>query len=351
MQKVMVSRFAGKCRKCRTPISPGTRVTWLGHKHGVTCYPSCDERQPENETPRDEPAPEIPKQETPLPPIKKVERETEVTTFEWSELKSFYANDKHPELTRSANREWWNRFVPKWEKNDGSSTQGGTGCKRSEMKTWLQSGFHVEGLNSPPGDLMPNRERRRMLFTEDGELQVDLALSGFDYPFLEWERRERKPGMRVNVQLNFASIVDQREINKYQLWVARLLYTLEEIGYDLEVNVAFKGSHLFGGNPDKVKAVLIRVKGENEASDFSQWSALFSPGGWRHLGFTSILMANDRHGTDIFYGVNRNHDSPWGISFDSETRTMEITCDAMGSRPFPEGEMTERFQGIMQGNQ
>ena len=135
------------------------------------------------------------------------------------------------------------------------------GPSSSEMKTWIASDFVFPGIENANPDLEPIRNRRKLKFSEDGELQVDLALSGFDYPFLEWEKRERKPGMRLDIDISFSSAIQPALIAQYQRWVAQAIMTLEESGYDLEVNLTNTVTNSWMRHPGK-EATMVRVKRE-----------------------------------------------------------------------------------------
>jgi hypothetical protein len=319
-------RFSGKCKKCGQVIPVGSRAFWHGSRQGVSHYPDC------------EPAPEDRKVKPDIP--------DDAVTLTWGELKSAYADDK---LSLPHNRSRLKNYREGWAKGESGGTTGKSPTT-AEMLGWLNSGYQVPGLQNPPADLMPTRKRRRLLLKDEGELQLDLAFSGHDYPFLEWERRERKPGLRVNVQMNFAWIVPQAVIAEYQKWVASLLYTLEEIGFDLEVNTSMICESLFTNSKSrKAHSLNIRVKRENEASDFSQWSAMFSPGGLRHLFFLGVLIANDRRGYEapMHMGLN-DRNSTWKLEYSPEDRTLYVKAAQLDTSGFPEARMTEEFQNIMQ---
>lgn len=327
MQKLISMRYRGKCRKCRQEIPAGARAYWYGHRQGVSHYPDCSEK------PKPEPTP-IPDKPRDLP--------KDSMTLEYSEVVETYRNPATPFPVNSSEV---NRYREDWKRGRAGGTTGES-CTTADMLEWISSGYHVPGMTNPPGDLMPTRKRRRLLFQEEGELQLDLAFSGYDYPFASWEKRERKPGMRVNVQMNFAWVVPQTVIAEYQRWVARLLYTLEEIGYDLEVNASMVCENLWRGSGKQ--SLNIRVKRENEASDFANWSAMFSPGGLRHLFFLAVFIANEKRGERTPPGIGRNDMSaPWTLEFDSDSRTLYIR-NGQGQSSFPEAEMTEKFTRLME---
>src|SRR3954469_21470080 len=54
------------------------------------------------------------------------------------------------------------------------------GCTREEMRGWIDDGYMDAGMGINPK--ANTRPRRKMRFAEEGELQVDMALSGHDTP-------------------------------------------------------------------------------------------------------------------------------------------------------------------------
>jgi hypothetical protein len=218
------------------------------------------------------------------------------------------------------------------------------------METWLRSGFHVPGIENASPDLVPVRTRRKMKFGEDGELQLDLALSGFDYPFIEWERRERKPGLRIEIGMAFGATTDASVIAQYQRWIAQAITTLEEFGFDLDVSVTCTVRGSWTEREVGIQKTQIHVKRENEASDFAEWSALFSPGGYRHLVFTAQTIAAEGSQQDMNTGYGSNPGAvDWGITLDEETRVMTIH-HPWTPNDFPAASMTEQFLEFIQGS-
>lgn len=323
MRKKISLRYKGHCKSCGKELPAGSDAYYAGRRMGVFCYPSCS---PDSQ---------------PLPVPENKDRRV---SFDFSEIKRAYWDISQDAIVKVAdNRERLSEQRVSW-----STDSGFYGCNAEEMNNYLVRGFPVEGLNSVDMDLLPTRKRRRVIFGEDGELDIDLALSGFDYPFLEWEKRERKPGMRVDIGMDFNAHVPADVIVQYQKWAARLLYTIEEIGYDLEVNLILRTLRSWKGlPPNDIYTVAIKVKKENEASDFSQWSAALSPGGFRHLGFLSIILAGERMGKGTQIGLGSAVPSAWGAEFSSETRTLTIRQGNDGM-PFPEAMMTEKLSALLE---
>jgi len=305
-------RHGAPCRACKQMIPAGSEAIWrkgYGIRH-LTCTPDGGR------------------------PQKPVQGRNSFP-FDYAEVRDTFQKlvDQGTLRTKvQSNTRVHERNLETWQRDSSW-----IGCTIQDMRDFIANGYRVAGIEDLHPDLVPVRKRRRLKFDEDGELQVDLVASGFDYPFLQWEQREKKPGMVVNVSVDFNANVSAQVIRDYQTWVARMLTALENEGYDVEVNVrmGLRDTWKNSGTND----VLIRVKRENEAVDFSRWSAMFSPGGFRMLGFTAIVMAGDREGKPVNSSLGSATSSKWGVSFDTETRILSVNCE--GSRDFPAARMTD----------
>ena len=253
---------------------------------------------------------------------------THRTSIEWSDLKEQFikavdGNPKFPidnaivsqvnEWTRSPNRK--NSWI---------------GASLNDMRGWLADGYRAKPFEHA-GDYIPRRKKRSIKFSEEGELQLDLVYSGHDYPYLDWEQRERKPGLRIVVDLCFACTTSAGTIEEYGAWVAGLLGTFEANGYDLEVDVAFPLRSAYqddggygGPNSGPRSLTMIRVKKPNEASDFTEWSALFSPGGFRMLGFFALGMGAKKLNKKLGSGLGYPENNGWLNEWKPEERTLYL---------------------------
>lgn len=318
--KLISLRFAAKCRSCGKQIQAGERAYWrkgYGSRH-VDCNPQSD--SPEIET-------------------------GEVTVLDYATIrdrfKAVVAEDSYPVSIEGNRKRLSDLKRSEWTRPDW------TGCTIADMKDWIANGFKVAELSDLHPDLIPVKPRRKLKFDEDGELQLDLVFSGFDYPFLEWEKREKKPGIRVNIGFTFDCGVSARMVADYATWLARALTTLENEGFDAEVNLRMTLTDLWSGGP--LHSVEIRVKRENEAADFSQWSAIFSPGGFRMLGFVGLVMAadlNKRTATGHLGFPKTAND--WKVSFDAETRTLAVENPDGGRGEFPTQRLTDDLRSALE---
>jgi hypothetical protein len=89
--------------------------------------------------------------------------------------------------------------------------------------------------------------------------------------------------------------------------------------------------------------VLIRVKQENEQSNFTDWSALFGPTGYRHLGFLAKCLAGQQIGKRVTPSFGKcHHDTDWGVNYDREFQTVTIRVNQIGgSKNLPVDKLNE----------
>lgn len=199
------------------------------------------------------------------------------------------------------------------------------GCSPDDMASWLRSGFTSPSFPID-AEYSPSRPSRRMVFAEDGELDLTLAWSGHDYPYLEWETQQRKPGIRIEAGFTFSASVEPSVIAEYGAWLYGILEGLETMGYDIELDLSNTCSGMTSNRGGKT-TTLVRLKRENELSDFTEWSAMFSPGGFRMLYFTALGMAADKLGEKTTSGLGAPVNFKFDAIYDTETATLKIDVD------------------------
>lgn len=239
-----------------------------------------------------------------------------------------------------SNHRYLNTMRSEWEK-DGSFY----GATSAQVIEWLQKGYQQPGLNLEP-PVEPIRERRRLRFAEEGELQLDLMWSGHDTPFLEWDFQEIMPGMRVDVRVNFQAGTRVEVITAYYSWVLRALVALETAGIDLEVGISTNTEGLYSNSRQKQYG-FCQVKKEGQQTDFLSWSPIFCPGGFRHLMFLSYFMCAEQFGrvvqSGLGHGINMKG---WDITFDHDKRTLHFNC-AWSPYEFPQEEMEIKLRQVL----
>lgn len=325
MQKLITLRFPSKCKKCGGTLPAGSRALWLGHGKGAM-HELC-------------PNPAEPAQA-------QKGRAADEFTIDYNELRNsfsrFMANpmdvyrEKKNSRAGSSLREEW--------------TTDWAGCSPAEMQQFIDEGYRVEGLTDVTA-LIPARPRRKVRYLDEGdEMLLDLAWSGSDEPFIEWEKRVSRPGLSVEIHTVFSAIVDSKLITSYQRWIARALQTLDESGNDLEVTLVINASSLMADRRGTKTSTRIRVRKPGEAADFANWSAMFSPGGFRMLGIMAMGIHADRAGSliDDGYGLPEAY-GDWEVAYDAERNTIVIgnKNDWDSRAEFPEFEMTEKLRNVL----
>lgn len=345
MLKRILVRYACKCKGCGNTVEAGTSAYWK--KGQGTFHVQCRDSDAAN-TANDAPA------SPPPPPLvaSHVEDGMTVSVIDWGELQSRFLKMLE---TRSAakagvrgkgNQRTLNFLRKKWEDAGSDSWYG---ANLTDLKAWIARGFKVEGLRNIDANLLPTKERRKLRFSDEGELQIDLALSGFDYPFQKWDKRESRPGMSVEVDVNFNAGFGSGIVTAYTTWIAKAMAAIETSGIDLDVNIKLVTRSEFNDHKGESLKTLIRVKKENEASDFVRWSALVSPGGFRILGFAAEVFAGDNIG---WYEAHNGLGAAvtghaWDVKWNDEKRVMQIDCSNSYGQEFPHEEMTCKLREIM----
>lgn len=343
MLKRIVVRYSTTCKHCKQSVEVGTIAYWR-KGHG-TFHTQC--RDSETATDAQNSPVDTPKPKT----VAKSEDGVTVATIDWGELKSRFLTLIDSKSAAKAgvrgrgNQSTLNYLRRQWESAQSESWWGST---LPNLKAWIDRGYRVEGLRNIDTSIIPSKERRKLRFSDEGELQIDLALSGFDYPFQKWDKRESRPGMSVEVDVNFNAGFGSNTVSAYTTWIAQAMAAIETAGIDLDVNIKLVTRGEFTSRRNETLKTLVRVKKENEASDFVRWSALVSPGGFRMLGFAAEIFAGDNIG---WYDANNGlgtavTGNSWDVRWNEERRTMQIDCSRFTGE-FPREEMTQKLREIM----
>lgn len=321
MQKLITLRFQAICKRCGETLPAGSRAIWLGSKQGVQ-HQTCKPKNQEIEKPKEQ-------------------TDVDRMTFDYAQLRTdFSLIQRDPGKVYTRNVAAYRRDLERaW------SDRHFAGCTIQEMQNWIDNGYHVAGLEGI-SSLIPGKPRRKIRYSDEGdELLVDLAWSGSDEPFMEWEKRVSKPGLSVEIHSTFDSMFPASTIAAFQRWIARALQTLDENGVDMEVSIVERISYPM--IPLETET-LVRVRRAGEASDFSNWSAMFSPGGYRMLGILASGKHCDALGKTIpqGHGESRTYGA-WTVAYDESTNRIVIGSND-GDYVFPELEMTEKLTTILQ---
>lgn len=254
---------------------------------------------------------------------------------EWSDVKRAYLAAIEDGKTIPYQKQM-NIKIKRWHA-DPTYTDGWEGGSAADTCHYLRNGYHAETF-AHSAEYAAISVRNRFAYNEeDGEIDIDRVLDGQDAIFLDREERESRPGLRLMIEFAFVHHMPAEVISQYGAWVASLIQSLEATGYDLVVDVWINLDRLFQGDGGRRTHVLIRVKQENQQSNFTDWSALFGPTGYRHLGFLAKAIAAHQSGeklTDSFGGCVSGKD--WGVTYDRENQNVIINVDQItGKRVLP----------------
>jgi len=234
-----------------------------------------------------------------------------------------------------------------------------TGGSYGDTLDNLRNGYGAEEFIHSAA-YVPMSPRKRPTWHEEpeGDLDISRLYGGYDDAYLVHAEQHKKPGIRVMIEFAFAAGVPNKVIEQYGAWVAGLLGALEASGYDLMVDMWIPLDGLFQndeGEDDYYGIrdnVLIRVKRSNEVSDFTEWSALFAPTGYRHIGFCAKMVAGDKIGKVCSEGLGMTlRGFTWDLEYDKDESILKIRADQRGSRnfggdPFPKDRLNEKAKQL-----
>jgi len=262
--------------------------------------------------------------------------------IDWDEIRETYfkirGGERHPQSASA-----FLHNLPTTQR-EADLFYGATG---EQMDEWLHNGFtsdEIQGADLYVKDIhLPEQ-----IWDEEGEnVDVCAALSGDDEPFVEWEDLPSKPGIRVVAELAFLGGTQPSVIAEYGAWLAGALANLEGEGVDVELDVAHPSAqNLVENDSGSSNQMIVRIKRAGEVRDFADYSALFSPGGFRILGFTARFIACQKWGVTCSSGFGRSTNRSWDIDWDPTDRTLYITRPAQPSN-FPAEMMTAKLAEVM----
>jgi hypothetical protein len=176
---------------------------------------------------------------------------------------------------------------------------------------------------------------------------LDRALSGDDTYMSQWTERENIPGVAIEAEIMFASSVSAEVVNAYNVFICRALLTLESEGIDCQVTLKFSSDD--AAQDGSFLHSIVRVKKENEATDFRSFSAMLSPAALRSFGFVSLILHADQRGQDASptLGRGNRNSTEWAIDWNQERRVLEFRCPYVGAYSFPEEAMQAKLKAAL----
>lgn len=226
------------------------------------------------------------------------------------------------------------------------------GFTSGQLERWISDGYTPPKRLTGLGDnVRPVREKRRVYRTDDGDsFEVDLALAGEELFMTSVTKVEAIPGLRVEASIMFAGGISADIVNAYIVWICEVLYSLELSGIDCQLLLDFPSRDAVENQkPGTTFHHLIRVKRENEISDFQSWSAMISPAAMRNFGFGLIPMHADKLGSTSATGLGRGmrdfHE--WRVDWDNDRQVLKIRNPYMGNIRFDADSMTRQFKSAL----
>jgi hypothetical protein len=219
---------------------------------------------------------------------------------------------------------------------------GGSGAQTLD---WLDHGYFSDELQATPE--MPVAQRVRVGWSEeDGDIDVGRLYGGYDDFYLEVSPSDSKPGLTIVADVWFSAATNSRVIKAYGAWLCGLIGALESSGYDLTVDLRLPVDQLCGeGRGDGSTDVIVHVKKAGELSDFTEWSAAFSPTALRHLFFTAQGLAADKLGKQqSSFMASARLSRRWNVIYREDSNTLDIRAMMHGSSKFPVEHMNEGLQ-------
>src|SRR4051794_29854098 len=221
-------------------------------------------------------------------------------------------------------------------------SSGFCGMSEDQMRDAIAHGYAVPGMDLKAG--RQTRERRKARLSEDeGELQIDLALSGHDRPYMHRPRVKRQAGLKVNFELGFRASTPASVLIDYAKWMGSLITGLQARNFDLEVNVVSNASHVT--TTGRGTRTVVRVKRFGKRSDMKSWGAMLSPGGFRMLVFAGRLLTCHKHGQTCTLEMGGSTGRSWGLEHDAKTNTLTVKVAASTQR-FPREQLDRELSAL-----
>lgn len=276
-------------------------------------------------------------------PNAKTENGVSDFTIEWSDLRQVVENsllkNSYEGIKREANRS-------EIRKNTHIGSGGWYGYNQTELTQWITKGFRTDNLGIEV--VPPVREKRRYVYSEDAaEMHIDRVLSGEDNYAGEFTKRVIIPGVSILVETGFSSVVPARIVNAFNVFVCQCIQSLEASGVDCEISYEYKADRLWhSGNG--TGSTKVRVKRQNESSDFGSFSPMISPATFRTFFFVANAIHADVKGIDVSSGQGNasRFRTKWDVTQDEKTGQIIFNCP-WNPDDFPKSLMETKFQQVL----
>ena len=269
------------------------------------------------------------------------ERGYVVVEQEYAEVKRVFQRAITDGVTNWPTQPVGQELLEKWM-NSATEHSSFYGDKPMNTNRYIREGFFSEAFETATEGVLVTKKARFIWDESEGECDANQLLAGSDTPFLHLVKREAKPGIRLEIDFSFNCHVRADTIRDYGAWCCGLIAGLEAKGYDMEIVFDMSGAGVFHDHGIEKLLNFLVVKRFGEKSNFTEWSALFSPGGFRHIGFTAIPVACDKLGVQVRPGLGRAFGRDgWGVTWTPITNILRITADQQSdNQQFPHKELT-----------
>lgn len=223
---------------------------------------------------------------------------------------------------------------------------GFIGCTPDEMLKRLHDGYDFDPSTAPSSLPYVESYRKRPRYTDDpeGDYDYDLYINGETEYFLTKPKRESLIGLRLKIHYDFNCNVKVKFIAEYGQWIGSVVESLQKRGYDLEIMVMQSARNTytnFNGSDQQ----MVRVSKFGERVMPRDWSALFSPGGYRMLLWLAMFLGADESGQKLSGGLGKAQGKRFDITWEPKAREIEfhVNSTTVPSK-YPAEDMTKKFE-------
>lgn len=234
-----------------------------------------------------------------------------------------------------------NNTITRWD-----SEQGFIGATPDEMLKRLHNGYDFDKTLAPSSLPFVESYRKRPRYTDDpeGDYDHDLYMNGETEYFLTKPKRESLIGLRLNIRYDFNCNVSAKFISEYGQWIGSVIEALQTRGYDLEIMVMQSALHTFTHDKQGPDQQMVRVSRFGERVMPRDWSALFSPGGYRMLLWLAMFLGADESGEQLSESLGMADGERFDISWEPKRREITFHVNSRGSKKYPAEDMTRKFE-------
>lgn len=210
---------------------------------------------------------------------------------------------------------------------------------------WTRNGYRSKLFRNIAEQIPVGVQHRPAWNEDEGDIEISRLYGGFDDFYLGLADRVSKPGIRIQFAYTFNCGVSNKVIAQYGAWIFGLIAGMESQGFDMTIDAAITMTDLYTGDGRGTQStVLVRVKRPGQISNPGEWSVLFSPIGFRVLGFTAVCVAGDKIEKQATSYLGFPQGFAWDLKYDKDTSTVSILCNsnAQGSDDFPAEPLTQK---------